>query len=171
MQQKKGSMTLSPALRDRIGTVAKNLIEVQVRLTGLSTKSASQPNTSLLTTDRGPQSDFNVVVLPHADSQLFVGVNDLSANQTWNFAMRERVAPGVLLGGGILYSRLGVMGIVSNRLFGFEGLAYDPRYGYVDAYLRFHATPNIDLLAGERDILHATRRTTYGLQYEFLGGK
>lgn len=170
-EKKKAGFQLSPAMRDRIGDLAKNLFEIQMRLTELSTKSASAPTSPILGADRGPQSDFNVVVLPHADSQLFAGVNDLSGNQTWNFALRQRLAPGLLAGGGILYSRLGVMGIVSNRLFGFEGLAYDPRYGYVDTYLRFRATPNIDLLAGERDVLHSVRRTTFGLQYRFLGGQ
>lgn len=170
-EKKKQTFQLSPAMRDRVGDLAKNLFEIQVRLSELSTRGTSVANTPLLNQDRGPQSDFNAVILPHGDSQLFVGVNDLSANQTWNFALRQRIAPGLLMGGGILYSRLGVMGIVSDRLFGFEGLAYDPRYGYVDSYLRFHATPNVDLFAGERDILHSTRRTTYGLQFHFLGGK
>ena len=170
-EKKKESFQLSPSMRNRMGDLAKNLFEVQMRLSELSTRSNSVPNSPLLNQDRGPQSDFNVVVLPHADSQLFAGVNDLSGNQTWNFAMRQRLAPGLLVGGGILYSRLGVMGVVTNRLFGFEGLAYDPRYGYVDTYLRFHATRNIDLLAGERDVLHSTRRTTYGLQFRFLGGQ
>ena len=104
------------------------------------------------------------------ESQLYAGVNDLSENQTWNLAMRQQVAPGVLLGGGILYSRLGVMGLISNKVFGFEGLAYDPRYGYVDGYFKLHATGNIDLFAGERDILHAERRTVYGMQFRLLGG-
>jgi len=169
-QQHSGEFHMTTALRDRIGDLAKNLIEVQIRLDELTPKVADQPNNALLTTDKGPQSDFNVVVLPHSNSQLYTGVNDLSGNQTWNLAMRQEVAPGVMLGGGILYSRLGVMGIVSNKVFGFEGLAYDPRYGFVDGYLRLHATGNIDLFAGERDILHATRRTVYGLQYRFLGG-
>jgi phospholipid/cholesterol/gamma-HCH transport system substrate-binding protein len=170
-KEKKGSVRLNPAVRDRIGALAKNLVEVQIRLSELSIKSTTTKNTALLNSDRGPQSDFNVVLNPHAESQLFTGVNDVSGNQTWNFAMRERVSPNILLGGGILYSRLGVMGIVSKGVFGFEGLAYDPRYGYVDAYLRLHATHNLDLFAGERDIMHDTRRTTYGLQYRLLGGQ
>lgn len=169
-EKKTGQFKLSPELRNRIGDVAKNLIEVQIKLSELTAKSASQPDTALLNSDKGPQSDFNLVLLPHANSQLYTGVNDISANQTWNFAMRERVSPALLVGGGILYSRLGVMGIISNKVFGFEGLAYDPRYGYVDTYLRLHATPNLDIFAGERDLLHPERRTTYGLQYRFLGG-
>lgn len=172
-KEKKGAGTvhLSPSMRNRMGNLAKNLVEVQVRLSELSIRSTTAKDTALLNSDRGPQSDFNVVINPHADSQLFTGVNDLSGNQTWNFALRERVTPNMLVGGGILYSRLGVMGIVSKGVFGLEGLAYDPRYGYVDAYLRFHATHNLDLFAGERDIMHDTRRTTYGMQYRFLGGR
>lgn len=168
--KKTGEFQLSPQLRDRIGDVAKNLVEVQIRLDELSAKSANQPDNALLNGNKGPQSDFNAVLLPHGDSQLYVGVNDLSANQTWNFAMRQRLSPGLFVGGGILYSRLGVMGLVTNKVFGFEGLAYDPRYGYVDTYVRLHATHNIDLFAGERDVLHPERRFTYGLQYRFLGG-
>ncbi len=169
-KEKKGSVHLTPAIRDRIGNLAKSLVEIQVRLSELSTKAAAAKNSALLNSDRGPQSDFNVVLNPHADSQLFAGVNDLSGNQTWNFALREKLSRNMLIGGGILYSRLGVMGIVSKGVFGFEGLAYDPRYGYVDAYLRLHATRNLDVFAGERDIFHDARRTTYGLQYRFLGG-
>ncbi|MGA3038999.1 MAG: MlaD family protein [Vulcanimicrobiaceae bacterium] len=169
-KQQSGDFHMTTALRNRIGDLAKNLIEVQISLDELTAKAADQPNNALLTNDKGPQSDFNVVVLPHSESQLYAGVNDLSQNQTWNLAMRQQVAPGVLIGGGILYSRLGVMGLVSNKVFGFEGLAYDPRYGYVDGYFKLHATGNIDLFAGERDILHATRRTVYGLQYRLLGG-
>ncbi|MGH7716504.1 MAG: MlaD family protein, partial [Vulcanimicrobiaceae bacterium] len=161
---------LTTSMRNRIGDLAKNLIEVQIRLDELTPKTSGQPGNALLTTDKGPQSDFNVVVLPHGQSQLYAGINDLSRNQTWNLAMRQQVAPGVLLGGGILYSRLGVLGMISNKVFGFEGMAYDPRYGYVDAYLRLHATDNIDVFAGERDLLHPERRTVYGLQYRFLGG-
>ncbi|MBV8583244.1 MAG: hypothetical protein JO241_04540, partial [Candidatus Eremiobacteraeota bacterium] len=158
-KKKTGEFQLSPQLRNRIGDVAKNLLEVQIRLSELSAKSANQPGTPLLSADKGPQSDFNVVVLPHGDSQLYTGVNDLGGTQTWNFAVRQRLAPNLLVGGGILYSRLGVMGVVSNKVFGFEGLAYDPRYGYVDTYLRLHATHNLDFFAGERDVLHAERRT------------
>jgi len=165
-----GEFHMTTALRNRIGDLAKNLIEVQIRLDELTPKAAGQPYNALLSNDRGPQSDFNVVVLPHSESQVYAGVNDLSGSQTWNLALRQHVAPGVLLGGGILYSRLGVMGLISNKVFGFEGLAYDPRYGYVDGYLRLHATGNIDLFAGERDILHSERRTVYGLQYRLLGG-
>ena len=169
-KKENGQVRLSPAMRNRIAEVAKNLVEVQIRISELTAKAATVPANALLTGDRGPQSDFNVVVLPHGDQQLFAGVNDLSGNQTWNFAMRQRLAPGMLVGGGILYSRLGVLGLITNKVFGFEGFAYDPRYGYLDTYLRMHATPNIDLFVGERDWLHKDRRTTYGLQYRFLGG-
>ncbi|HEY1727573.1 MAG TPA: MlaD family protein [Candidatus Baltobacteraceae bacterium] len=170
VKQQSGEFHMTTALRNRIGDLAKNLIEVQIRLDELTPKAADVPNNALLSNDKGPQSDFNVVVLPHSESQVYAGVNDLSGSQTWNLALRQQVAPGVLLGGGILYSRLGVMGLISNKVFGFEGLAYDPRYGFVDAYLRLHATGNIDLFAGERDLLHSERRTVYGLQYRLLGG-
>jgi hypothetical protein len=169
-KEKTAEIRLSPQIRNRIAEVAKSLVEVQVRLSELSAEAKGVPDNALLNRERGPQSDFDVVFLPHADYQLFAGVNDLSANQTWNFALRQRLAPGVFAGGGILYSRLGVMGLVSRGVFGVEGLAYDPRYGYVDAYLRLRATKNLDVFAGERDILHPQRRTTFGLQYRFLGG-
>ena len=72
-----------------------------------------------------------------------------------------------LIGGGILYSRLGVMGSITHNIFGFEGRAYDLRHGYVDGYFHIHPTQNIDLFAGERDIVNPQRRTVYGLQYQF----
>ena len=165
-----GEFHLSPAMRDRLAEVAKSLFEVQVRLSELNPQGASQPNNALMNASRGPLSDFNVVILPHGDTQLYTGVNALSAQQTWNFAVREKLAPGVLVGGGILYSRLGVLGIVSNKVFGIEGLAYDPAYGYVDAYGFAHVIKGLDAFVGERDIFHPAHRLTYGLQYRFFGG-
>jgi hypothetical protein len=162
-----GEIRLPEGIRRRIGDLSKNLIQVQIRISAMSKAAANAQTSALLGSNRGPQSDFNLVVAPQLATHLFAGVNDLSANQTFNLALVKNAAPGIQVGGGILYSRLGVMGSITHNIFGFEGRAYDLRHGYVDGYFHIHPTQNIDLFAGERDIVNPQRRTVYGLQYQF----
>ncbi|MBV8600707.1 MAG: MCE family protein [Candidatus Eremiobacteraeota bacterium] len=166
-----GEFKLSPALRDRINQTVRSLVEVQIRISGLSAQPANVPNTALLNQGTGPQGDFNVVLAPQNDTRLFTGVNDLSANQTWNFALEQKFGRSVVLGGGILYSRLGLLGQYNDGPFGLEARAYGMPGAYLDGYLHLRPMRNVDLFGGERDILHNTRRTVYGVQLDFLGGK
>jgi hypothetical protein len=37
----------------------------------------------------------------------------------------------------------------------------------IDLYGNFHIAPGAELFFGQRDITHASRRNTFGLQYQF----
>jgi hypothetical protein len=124
--------------------------------------------TPLLDSDRGPSSDFNVFLLPHARTGLEAGVNDLGANgtSTANLMLLNRAGP-VTYGGGIEYSRLGLTASVGRGAFGIETRAYDLRHPTVDEYLNFFLNPKLQIFGGERDLIHTDRRTVFGLQFEF----
>jgi len=158
---------ISPRVRERFVGLAKNLVDVEIRITELSRQAANVSNTALLTNDRGPQSDVNLTILPKGKTNLIAGVNDLSANQTWNLAATQTLGPGVRLGGGILYSRLGILGEVRNGIFGVETRAYDLRRGTLDAYVHVRPFRYLDLFAGQRDLTRPQRRSAYGLELEF----
>src|SRR6202035_4185584 len=125
-----------------------------------------------LTADRGPQTDLNVIALPKGSTSLFAGANDIGARASYNFAAMAGVAPGLRVGGGVLYSRLGARAIYSKELsqglsIGLEGRVYDPRHPTTDLYANFGLGSGLTLFGGERDALHSGRRTTFGLQYQF----
>ena len=163
-----GEVTIPPAMRTRLQALTHNLVEVQFRISELSKQAANAQNTALLNSSRGPQSDFNVVFLPKLDKNVIAGVNDLSANQTFNLAGVQKMGSNASVGAGILYSRLGVMGAIGAGIFGAEGKAYfDPKRSYLDGYLHFRPAKSIDIFGGERDILHPERRSVYGLQLQF----
>ena len=159
-------------LRARLNTFTKDLVQLQVRvgqLAPLRPGSYDRNVSPLLTSDRGPQSDFNVFLLPKARTGLEAGVNDVGASGTTtaNFLLINRSGNGFSYGGGIEYSRLGLMTAISGRRLGLEARAYDLRHPTLDSYVNVFAAPKIQVFAGERDLTHASRRTAFGLQFEF----
>ncbi|HEY0799080.1 MAG TPA: hypothetical protein VGD50_08005, partial [Candidatus Baltobacteraceae bacterium] len=159
---------VSPSiLRNRLGAVARSLIQVQIRLSELSRQTvpvATQGNGSpLLTHDRGPQSDFNLKVLPYGGTSFVAGANDLGGQTTYNFYGLQNMH-GVHVGGGIVYSRLGIVARAQQDRVGFETELYDLRNVTLDAYGRLILAPRLDLFGGQRDILHPDRRTVFGLE-------
>ena len=78
-------------VQNRLGAVARSLIAIQIRLSELddyNPNSISQP--LLATSQRGPQSDFNALILPHGKTSLFAGANDIGTPQTsWNVAVKQ----------------------------------------------------------------------------------
>jgi ABC-type transporter Mla subunit MlaD len=161
--------TLPQNLKSRIGAVARNLIAVQIRLSELDAyqpHSISQP--VLRTSQRGPQSDVNAFILPNGKTSLFVGANDIGTQQSsWNVAVRENVAPHLYIGGGVLYSNLGLLAQYNPGLLGFEARIYDPQFPTLDAYGNINVSHGVQLFGGERDITHSGRRTVFGLQLQF----
>ncbi|MBD5635445.1 MAG: hypothetical protein IAI49_13290, partial [Candidatus Eremiobacteraeota bacterium] len=158
-------------LRNRLNGFTKDLVQLQIRVGQLSPARPGSltTNTSpLLTADRGPESDFNVFLLPHARTGLEAGVNDVgsSGTSTANLMLLSR-SGGVSYGGGIEYSRLGITTSIANGRVGFETRAYDLRHPTLDSYLNLFATPKVQVFGGERDITHVDRRTVFGLQFEF----
>ncbi len=121
----------------------------------------------MLTSSQGPLGDINLVLLPHGTTSVIVGANAIGTNTTWN-AVLEKNHGGFHIGAGVLYSQIGVLGqYAPMRGLGFETRIYDLTYPLVDVYGNLHVSPSAELFFGERDILHASRRTTFGLQYQF----
>jgi len=159
------------ALRARLNAFTKDLVQLQVRASELSPSrpgSADRNVSPLLTADRGPESDFNLFILPHARTGLEAGVNDAgsSGTSTANFMLLSR-SGGFTYGGGMEYSRLGLTTRIATRMFGLETRAYDLRHPTLDQYINLLLAPKLQLFGGERDLNHSSRRTTFGLQFEF----
>jgi ABC-type transporter Mla subunit MlaD len=158
-------------VKNKVGTLLQNLIALQLRVSELDQQHANTSSSPLLTRDRGPQTDLNLIALPNGGTYLFTGVNDIGGPaSTFNFAAMEHLAPHFSVGGGILYSRLGARAAYSpalSRGLGFDALIYDPRHPTADAYANYGLGNGLTLFGGERDALHNGRRTAFGLQYQF----
>jgi len=159
------------ALRERLNQFTKDLVQLQVRASELSPSrpgSADRNTSPLLTADRGPESDFNLFILPHARTGLEAGVNDSGSTgtATANFMLLNR-SGGLTYGGGMEYSRLGLTATMAAKMLSFETRAYDLRHPTLDEYINLLLAPKLQLFGGERDISHTSRRTTFGLQFEF----
>ncbi|MDQ2859089.1 MAG: MlaD family protein [Candidatus Eremiobacteraeota bacterium] len=159
------------SLRDRLATFKKDLVVLQFRASELSPQRAASAKgnvSPLLTLDRGPQSDFNVLVLPHGTTGAQIGVNDIGSSGTSsaNFLILNRTKT-FTYGGGIEYSRAGVVASITRKALGLEARAYDLRHPTLDTYFNLFPAPKFQLFAGERDVTHASRRSVLGLQLEF----
>ncbi len=153
-------------IKRKLANVASGLIAIQLRMSGLSAQHTCCLN-PLYTSDRGPQTDLNAVLLPKGNTSLFVGANDIGHYTTTNLALLQKMSPNVTLGGGILYSQLGVLGEYHAGLFGIDGRFYNPRRPQLDLYGNVNLTKSLKLFAGERALNHQERRFTYGIQAQF----
>jgi ABC-type transporter Mla subunit MlaD len=158
-----------PAKRVSFNKLVHNLIGVQVRLSELDVAPKGGFSSPILGTARGQQSDFNIIGLPNASTSFMAGTNDLGGTTSYNFALLSTVAPNLRAGGGVLYSRLGLMSqyTPTDRGFGFMGYVYDPQHPTIDGYGTFSLNPRASIFGGERDVLHSGRRTVFGLQLNF----
>jgi phospholipid/cholesterol/gamma-HCH transport system substrate-binding protein len=158
------------SLKARLDAFTKDLVELQVRasvLSPLRPGSYNRNDSPLLTADRGPQTDFNLFILPHAHTGLEAGFNDIgSGTSTGNLQLISRTG-NTAFSGGILYSRLGGTASVAMKALGLEARFYDLRHPTLDSYLNIKAAKKFQIFGGERDISHAQRRTVFGLQTEF----
>jgi len=154
--------------KSKIGALARNLVSLQIRIAQLNARTANSNSSPLLTNDRGPQTDINLIALPRGTTSALIGANDIgSGNTSYNFAGMGSFGKDVKIGGGVLYSRLGVLGSLSAGKFTAEARAYDFRHPTLDAYGRIKAVDKLELFAGERDLTHSGRRTVFGLQLQF----
>ena len=158
-------------IKNKLGSLVKNLVSLQVRVAALDAQHGGSAS-PLLTKDRGPQTDVNLIALPQGQTYLFAGANDIGAKASYNFAAMQRMGPNVRVGGGVLYSRLGARAVYSPELtkglgLGFEGRIYDLRHPTTDFYGNLMLGSGLTLFGGERDALHSGRRTTFGIQYQF----
>ncbi len=156
----------SARIQGKLADLMHQLVGIQVRLSGLSPQHNAGLN-PVLTSSQGPLGDINVVVLPHAHTSLVFGANAIGVNTTYN-ALLEQNKGAFHLGGGVLYSQIGVLGAYAPlHGFGVETRIYDLTYPLVDLYGNFRIAPGAELFFGQRDMLHASRRNTFGLQYQF----
>jgi hypothetical protein len=147
---------------------AHELLAVQIRVAELDRQPPGSNSSPLLTQDRGPQSDITALILPHRPTSLLTGVNDIGSGETtYNLAALRSLGAGVRVGGGVLYSRLGLLGSYTKGPAGIETRLYDPRHPTLDGYLHFSPVRGIDVFGGERDVTHTGRRTVFGLQLQF----
>ncbi len=154
------------AMGGTLAALARQLVELQVRVGELDAQHVCC-GTPLLGADRGPQTDVNALFLPHGATSVLFGANDIGYNTTWNFAMLHNFTPGLRLGGGVLYSRLGVLGTYGVNDTGIEARFYDPRRPTLDLYGNVHLTRWAQLFFGERAINQPERRTEYGVQFHY----
>jgi phospholipid/cholesterol/gamma-HCH transport system substrate-binding protein len=157
---------------ERIGNAARGLAQIQIRIAELDAQRAGVTGSPLLTSDRGPQTDVNLRLLPHASTSYLIGLNDIgdpNGSATWNLALDRKVGDQFSVGGGMLYSRLGIQTGYQpeHSPLSFDLRAYDPRRPTLDAYANYRLTPTTLLFGGERDASRVDRRTLFGIEFQF----
>lgn len=162
-----GSATKRAQLKAKLGGIVKNLVSIQLRISELSNQRYCC-NAPLLSNDRGPMTDLNAIFLPIAGTSVLIGANDIGGpHTTANLAILQRFGDRARIGGGVLYSRLGLIGQYRTSLLGLEGRLYDPRHPTLDLYGDLPIAPGFRVFFGQRDVTHIERRNTAGLQLNF----
>ncbi len=91
---------LPPDIQSRLGNAARNLLAIQVRVSELDPAKPGTNASPTFSGDRGPQTDFNPIAMPHGRTSLFTGANNIGAPggsmTTWNFALEQTLTPQVL---------------------------------------------------------------------------
>jgi len=160
------SPELRAHLQSKLGQLVRNLVAVQVRMSGLSPPHNLGIN-PVLTSSQGPLGDLNLVLLPHGSTSVIVGANAIGTNTTWN-AVLQKNAGELHFGAGVLYSQVGVLGRYAPlHGLGFETRVYGLNYPMIDLYGNLDLAPGAELFFGQRDVTHASRRNTFGFQYQF----
>lgn len=165
-----GTQTPAPGgagqLKGGLAHLASNLVQVQARIGYLSAQTVPGPN-PLLTQDRGPQADINAVLLPHGSFSAMVGINDIGAKTTYNAMGFKNFGNVARIGGGVLYSQIGVLGSYDPGILGAEARIYNLRRPTFDLYGNVNIAQWAKLFFGERDATRSDRRTVFGLQLQF----
>ena len=161
---------MSPAarakLQGKLAQLASNLYNIQLRLSALSVQQNPGLN-PVMTKSQGPLGDINLVLLPHSSTSVMVGANAIGNNTTWN-AVLEKNQGSFTVGGGVLYSQIGLLARYNSLShWGLETRIYDLTYPMIDVYGNFRIAPGAQIFFGQRDMTHASRRNTAGLQYQF----
>jgi hypothetical protein len=161
-------MTQNQTLQSRLGAAVADLFALQIRISELDAQKSGTISSPYLTSNKGPATDFNLIVLPHGKLSLLGGANDIGTPQTSaNVLLEDRIGKDLRLGGGMLYSNLGGLIQYNPGLFGVEARLYDLQFPTLDAYGNVNVNKSVQLFGGERDILHNGRRTVFGLQLQF----
>jgi phospholipid/cholesterol/gamma-HCH transport system substrate-binding protein len=166
MHKNSGLTPQQAKLRHELAEVAKNLIAIQFRISGLNAQTVCCPN-PLFSSNQGPESDLNAIVLPRSKTSLMVGANNIGHGTTTNLALLQSLSPQVRVGAGVLYSQVGFMAQYNARLFGLETRVFNPQWPQIDLYGNINVARGIQLFVGERALNQQARRFTYGLQAQF----
>jgi hypothetical protein len=165
-----GTETPPPAgsarLKGGLSRMISNLVQVQARVSYLNAQSVAGP-TSLLTNDRGPQADLNAVILPRGSFSAMLGANDIGGKTTYNFMGFKNFNPAMRIGGGVLYSQIGILGSYNPGIIGGEARIYNLRRPTFDLYGNVNLAQWAKFFLGERDATRSDRRTVMGLQLQF----
>ncbi len=153
-------------LKSRLTEIAKHLVAIQFRMSELNSQTVCCPN-ALFTSNRGPQSDLNLILLPRTKTGFMVGANNIGHGTTANAVLLDSLSPKVRVGAGVLYSQVGFLGQYNARLFGLEARVFNPQWPQLDVYGNFNITKNLQLFVGERAVNQPVRRFTYGFQTQF----
>ncbi len=164
---KAGGPTLQEMkLKSRLTDIAKHLVSIQFRMSELNPQTVCCPN-PLFTSNQGPESDLNLLVLPRGKTSLLVGANNIGHGTTANAALIESLSPNFRVGGGVLYSQVGLLGQYNSRLFGLEARLINPQWPQLDLYGNINVAKGLQLFIGERALNQPARRFTYGFQTQF----
>lgn len=149
-----------------LGRVVSNLFAVQTRFSYLNAQTVSGPST-LLTENRGPQFDMNLLVLPRGSFSGVIGANDIGGITTYNVMGFKNFGSGFRFGGGVLYSQFGIDASYNPGLLGAETRIYNLRLPTFDVYGNLNAAQWARFFFGVRDVTRSDRRTALGLQLQF----
>ncbi len=163
------SQPLSSGMRFLLGgslaSLAHDLIELQLRVGYLETEhTCCSP---LYPPQNGLETDLNAVFLPHASTSLMLGANEAAGYTSLNLAALRNFTPNFSVGGGLLYSRLGVLGSYNASGNGVSAWLYDPSHPALDLYGNVRVAPWAQVYFGERALNQAQRRSEYGVLFHY----
>lgn len=161
------SPAASEGAKKKLAQFAHNVMTIDLRAYELSPQHACCLNAAT-PTNRGPSGDLNVTFLPGFSTSFTIGANAIGNRTTYNAILLKRMGERGHIGGGVLYSQLGLTGDYNLQgFFGLQGFIYDPRYPMLDLYGNLRILPGTALFFGQRDIFHAARRNVIGLEHTF----
>jgi len=138
------------------GLASLKLVEPQVRLYWMNRFNG------------GPTADLNFTFLPHSSGNFTLGSNSLGDNATYNVLLNRRLAPGLTVSGGILYSNLGVKAVYLPGPLGLDARLYNSKNPTLDLYGDVKLAKQIMLFYGERNVFGPNTLTpTFGMQANF----
>lgn len=166
MNKRGGPTPQEMKLKSRLTDIAKNLVSIQFRMSALNPQTVCCPN-PLFTSNQGPESDLNLILLPRGKTSVMVGANNIGHGTTANAVLINSLSPNFRVGGGVLYSQVGLLGQYHAGIFGLETRVINPQWPQIDLYGNLNIAKGIQLFVGERALNQPARRFTYGFQTQF----
>ena len=121
----------------------------------------------VLTKSQGPLGDINLVVLPHAYTSFMVGANSIGNNTTWNAVLLNSSEADFASAAASFTRRSASRATRRRSGLRIETRIYDLTYPMIDLYGNIRLARSAEVFFGQRDVTHASRRNTFGLQYQF----